>query len=96
MQTVGHGVWITIVAMTQRTQQVRAEVREWEVDAVANPTRGAPGGRRRRLVIINAININAIIFVVVVVTSTTLLLLRSFNSIHDGWMPGPRLGPARK
>jgi hypothetical protein len=58
---------------------VRAEVREWEVDAVANPTRGAPGGRRGRLVI-NIINININnIIVVVVVTSTTLLLLRSFN-----------------
>ena len=59
---------------------MRAEVREWEVDAVANPTRGVPGGRRGRLAIVNVINININnIIVVVVVTSTTLLLLRSFN-----------------
>jgi hypothetical protein len=67
---------------------VRAEVRQWEVDAGANPTRGAPGGRRRLVIHVIGININNIIVVVivvvvvVVVTSTTLLLrLRSFNSI---------------
>jgi hypothetical protein len=51
-----------------------------EVDAIANPTRSAPGGEGR--LVVNIIVI-FIIVVIVVVASNTLLLLRSFNSIIE-------------